>query len=75
MRKCNFRASNFSQLCGFITVLRDRLEYEKMSKRKHEKYRLHEIRVGLDWPSERMKDWELKRNPLRQKMAPVGVEK
>jgi hypothetical protein len=56
-------------------VLRDRLEYEKMSKRKHEKYRLHEIRVGLDWPSDRMKDWELKRNPLRQKMEPVGAKK
>jgi hypothetical protein len=56
-------------------VLRNRSQYNKMSKRKHEKYRLHEIRVGLDRPSERMKDWELERNPLRQKMALVGVEK
>jgi hypothetical protein len=58
-----------------LTLLRDRSKYIRMSKRKNEKYRLHEIRVGLDWPSDRMKDWELKRNPLRQKMEPVGVEK
>jgi hypothetical protein len=46
-----------------------------MSKRRNEKYRLHEIRVGLDWPSDRVMDWELKRNPLRQKMAPSNAKK
>jgi hypothetical protein len=52
-----------------LTVLRDRFKYKRMRKRGAEKYRLHEIRIGLDWPSHRVRDWELKRNPLRQKMG------
>jgi hypothetical protein len=52
-----------------LTVLRDRSLYEKMSKLKAEKYRLHEILVGLDVSVNDVKAWEQKRDVLRQKMA------
>ena len=58
-----------------LTLLRDRVQYKKMRKRETEKYRLHEIRVGLDWPTDRVKDWERKRNPLRQKMGSLDAKK
>ncbi|OLB37714.1 MAG: hypothetical protein AUH11_08130 [Acidobacteria bacterium 13_2_20CM_57_17] len=53
-----------------LTVLRNEDDYQKSVKTSKEKFRLHEIRVGLRWPPQRIKVWERKRKQLQQKMEP-----
>ena len=48
-----------------ITLLRDKREYTKSKKRKAEKYKLHEIRVGLDWSPNRVAAWNARRREFR----------
>jgi len=53
-----------------LTLLRNEDDYQKSVKTSKEKFRLHEIRVGLRWPPQRIKGWERQRKQLQQKMEP-----
>jgi hypothetical protein len=52
-----------------LTVLRHEQKYKKSAKRRKEKYRLHEIRIGLKWPREKVQAWDQRRRLLQQKMG------
>jgi hypothetical protein len=53
-----------------LTLLRNEDDYKKSVKTTREKYRLHEIRVGLRWSPQRIRVWEGQRKQLQQKMEP-----